>query len=218
DDVVDHYGADTLRLYEMFIGPLDRDTLWSEEGVQGVHRFLRRAWSLYAEEDGSLGRRIADDGGDAALEKILHKTIKAVTHDIEHLMFNTAISRMMEFVNAANKWDVVPRSVVEPFVLILSPFAPHLAEELWQRLGHAHTLAYEPWPAVVDEYLAVESIRIAVQVNGKVRGTIEVPAGADEEQVLDVARQDENVARHLDGKTLRREIYVPGRIVNFVAD
>jgi len=149
---------------------------------------------------------------------VLHQTIKKVTDDIEDMRFNTAIAAMMEFVNAANKWDVLPRSVVEPFVLILSPFAPHLAEELWQRLGHDHTLAYAPWPDIDEAHLAVERLRIAVQVNGKVRGTIEVPVDADKQHVLALARQDQNVARHLDGKTLRREIYVPGRIVNFVAN
>jgi leucyl-tRNA synthetase len=148
---------------------------------------------------------------------VLHQTIKRVGEDIEAMRFNTAIAAMMEFVNAGYKWDVLPRAVVKPFVLILSPFAPHLAEELWQRLGHAGTLAYEPWPEVVEDYLVEEHIEIAVQVNGKVRGTIRIEADAPRDLVLETAKQDDNVARFLDGKTLRREIYVPGRIVNFVA-
>ncbi len=218
DEIIHKYGADAFRLYEMFMGPLEQVKPWSTRSVEGTFRFLNRAWRLVVDErTGTLKAALQDAKPSKEHLRLLHQTIKKVTDDIEGLRFNTAIAAMMEFVNAANKWDVLPRSVVEPFVLILSPFAPHLAEELWQRLGHDHTLAYEPWPAVDDEHLAVERIRIAVQVNGKVRGAIEVPANADKERVLALARQDKNVARHLDGKTLRREIYVPGRIVNFVA-
>ena len=217
DEVVHKYGADAFRLYEMFMGPLEQVKPWSTRSVEGTYRFINRAWRLIVDDrTGTL--KVQDAEPSKEHLRLLHQTIKKVTDDIEGLRFNTAIAAMMEFVNAANKWDVLPRSVVEPFVLILSPFAPHLAEELWQRLGHTDTLAYEPWPAVDDAHLAVERIRIAVQVNGKVRGAIEVPADADKQQVLALARQDKNVARHLDGKTLRREIYVPGRIVNFVAN
>ena len=217
DEIIATYGADAFRLYEMFMGPLEQVKPWNTRSVEGTFRFLNRAWRLIVDDrTDALNTAVQDAEPSAEQLRVLHQTIKKVTDDIEDMRFNTAIAAMMEFVNAATKWDVLPRSVVEPFVLILSPFAPHLAEELWQRLGHADTLAYEPWPAVVDEHLAVERIRIAVQVNGKVRGTIEVPANADKERVLALARQDKNVARHLDGKTLRREIYVPGRIVNFV--
>ncbi|MBI2434246.1 MAG: leucine--tRNA ligase [Candidatus Hydrogenedentes bacterium] len=137
DDVVREYGADSMRLYEMFMGPLDRDKPWTDEGIQGVHRFLKRVWALFVAEDGGLQPKIAESGGDPALVKVLHKTIKAITQNIEDLYFNTAIARMMEFVNAATKAERIDRSVMEQFVLLLAPFAPHVAEEIWSRLGHA---------------------------------------------------------------------------------
>ena len=145
DDVVQAYGADSMRLYEMFMGPLDRDKPWTDEGVQGVHRFLKRAWGLFIEHtSGAIHPRIVKSGGDPAMVKDLHKTIKAVSHDIEGLLFNTAIARMMEFVNAALKVESIDKAVAEEFVLLLAPFAPHLAEEVWQRLGHGESLAYAP--------------------------------------------------------------------------
>jgi len=139
-----------------------------------------------------------------------------VTEDIESLRFNTAISALMEFTNAANKWDRIPHAVAESFTLLLSPLAPHLAEELWQRLGHTESLAYADWPEHDPKWLVAATATIAIQINGKVRGKIEVPADAAEDAVLAAARQDSNVSRHLDGASVRRAIYVPGRIVNFV--
>jgi leucyl-tRNA synthetase len=217
DDVVDEYGADTLRLYEMFMGPLQQDKPWSTDDVEGVHRFLNRAWRLLV--DGDSGDLIvADEEPEREQLRALHQTIKKVTQDIEHLDFNTAIAAMMEFVNTANKWDAMPREIAEPFVLLLSPFAPHITEELWSRLGHDETLAYEDWPEYEEALLHREVVEMAVQVNGTVRGTIEVDADADEEDVLATAKDEENVARHLDGKDIQREIYVPGQIVNFVTE
>ncbi|MDX1548311.1 MAG: leucine--tRNA ligase, partial [Rhodothermales bacterium] len=219
DEVIAQYGADAFRLYEMFMGPLEQVKPWSTRGVEGTFRFLNRAYRLLVDEDsGELNPSVQEAEPTKEQLRMLHRTIQKVTDDVEGLRFNTAIAAMMEFVNAANKWDVLPRAVAEPFVLVLSPFAPHLAEALWQRLGHAETLAYAPWPEVVEEYLAEETVEIAVQVNGRVRGSIAVPADAEKAAVLAAAKEDENVARHLDGKTLRREIYVPGRIVNFVAN
>ncbi|PSQ78879.1 MAG: leucine--tRNA ligase [Bacteroidetes bacterium QH_7_62_13] len=215
DDVVDEYGADTLRLYEMFMGPLEQDKPWSTDDVEGVHRFLNRAWRLLIDDD-SGEPTVTDDDPSRDQLRELHQTIEAVTTDIENLDFNTAIAAMMEFVNAANKWDTMPRATAEPFVLLLSPFAPHLAEELWARLGHDDSLAHEDWPEYEEELLQREVVEMAVQVNGTVRGTIEVDADADEDDVLTSAKEDENVARHLDGKDTQREIYVPGQIVNFV--
>mgnify|MGYP006291351591 FL=1 len=138
--------------------------------------------------------------------------------DIEDLSFNTAIAAMMEFVNAAKKWDTVPRAIAEPFVVLLSPFAPHLAEELWQQLGHDASIAYADWPEWDEEVLKKDVVEIAVQVNGAVRGTVEVAPDAPEDEALAAAKEEPNVARHLDGQTIRREIYVPGRIINFVAN
>jgi leucyl-tRNA synthetase len=218
DEVVDQYGADAFRLYEMFMAPLEQDKPWNTRSVEGTYRFLNRVWRLVVEtRTDTLNAAVQAVTPSKEQLRVLHQTIQKVTDDIEGMRFNTAIAAMMEFVNAANKWDVLPSSVIEPFVTLFSPFAPHLAEELWRRLGHDATLAYEPWPEFVEAHLVEDRIEIAVQVNGKVRGTIEVPADADKEAVLGVAKRDDNVARHLDGKTLRREIYVPGRIVNFVA-
>jgi leucyl-tRNA synthetase len=210
DDVVAQYGADSLRLYEMFMGPLEQTKPWSMRGVEGVHRFLARVWRLATE--------VGFEDVDASREqqRVLHASIRKVTEDIEGLRFNTAIAAMMEFVNAAYKWETVPRSVMEPFVLILAPFAPHLAEELWQRLGHEDSLAYAPWPRHDEALLAADEVEIAVQVNGKLRGSITVPAGAERDAVLDAARRHENVARYLENGSVRKEVLVPGRLVNFV--
>ena len=214
DDIVRDYGADALRLYEMFLGPLEQVKPWSTRGVEGVFRFLNRAWRLVIGEEGEPATSDVEPTRDEL--RLLHQTIQKVTDDVEAMRFNTAIAAMMEFVNKANKWDRMPEAVAESFVLLLSPFAPHLAEELWHRLGHADSLAYAPWPEVNEAYLEEDEIEIPVQVNGKVRAAITVAADADEEAVLAAAREHENVTRYLNGGTIRREIYVPGRIVNLV--
>ena len=217
DDVVDEYGADALRLYEMFMGPLEQVKAWSTSDVDGVFRFLNRVWRLIVDEE-SGDVIVTDEDPDREQLRALHETIKAVTEDIEEMDFNTAIAAMMEFVNTANKWDGMPRAVAEQLVLLLSPFAPHITEELWARLGHDESLAYEDWPAYEEALLQREVVEMAVQVNGTVRATIEVSAEADEDDILATAKEQENVARHLDGKTIQREICVPGQIVNFVAN
>ena len=219
DDIVEHHGADALRMYEMFMGPLEQMKPWSMSGVEGVSRFIGRVWRMIIDDradDVTLNDAIqeADPTGDQL--RVLHKTIKAVTEDIEKLSFNTAISRMMEFTNALTHDDVRPRSVIEPFVLLLSPFAPHLAEELWQALGHENTLAYEDWPEFDDEKIAESTIEIPVQINGKVRAKISVPADADQAAMQTVAEGDDAVAKQLDGKEVVKVIVVPGRMVNFV--
>ena len=188
---------------------------WSTNGVDGTHRFLNRVWRLFAESNsGERGISETEPGDDQL--RLLHQTIAKVTDDIESMRFNTAIAALMEFTNAANKWRTLPRAIAEPFTLVLAPLAPHIAEELWSILGHSETLAYEQWPDVDERYLINETVTIAVQVNGKMRGRIEVAADAAETDVLAVAKADENVARHLDGMSIKREIYVPGRIVNLV--
>jgi len=217
DDVVDAYGADALRLYEMFMGPLEQVKPWSTSDVDGVFRFLNRVWRLVIdEESGDLRDAVTREAPEREQQRVLHETIKRVTEDVEDLDFNTAIAAMMEFVNAANKWDTVPRGVIEPFVLLLSPFAPHISEELWERLGHDDSLAYADWPEWEADLLKKDTVEMAVQVNGTVRATIEVDADADKDAVLAHAKGEDNVARYLDGKEIHREIYVPGQIVNFV--
>jgi len=216
DVVAETLGADSLRLYEMFMGPLDREKPWSEEGVQGVHRFLKRIWALLVSEDGELHPRVVPSGGDASLVKALHRTLKSVAHDIEAMLFNTAISRMMEFVNAAYKVETIDRAVVEPFVLALAPFAPHLAEELWERLGHGQTLAYHPWPEHDESLLAEDTVEIPVQISGKLRGVVSVAKDADRDAILAAAKADAKIALHLEGKTIVKEIVVPGKLLNLV--
>lgn len=216
DDVVREYGADSMRLYEMFMGPLDRDKPWTDEGIQGVYRFLRRVWLLFVTEDGALHPRVVRSGGAPGMLRELHKMIKAVGKDIEHLQFNTAIARMMEFLNAAVKNEQIDQAILEQFVLVLAPFAPHVAEELWERLGHENTLAYEPWPAYDESLLVEDAMEIPVQVSGKLRGKVVLPKTADQATVLAAARADEKIAPHLEGKTILKEIYVPGKMLNLV--
>lgn len=220
DDVVENYGADSLRLYEMFMGPLEQVKPWSTKGVEGVNRFLNRAWRLFfGEEHEEDVFNVSDDKPTKEQLKTLHEAIQKVSEDIEGLRFNTAISALMIFVNEANQWEGgVPRSVAEPFVKLLSPFAPHIAEEIWSKFGHNESLAYEPWPELVEEYLKAETIDMPVQVNGKVRANITVPAekSKDKDFVLGLAKQQENVERYLEDTTIMKEIFVPGRIVNLV--
>ena len=226
DEVVKEYGADALRLYEMFMGPLPDSKPWSMEGVSGVANFLGRVWRLiidWQNDDAvTLDPKVTDAEPSADQLRTLHATIKAVTEDIDKLSFNTAIARMMEFVNFFNKEDTRPRACIEPFVLILSPFAPHLCEELWQALGHASsdgkpcTLAYEPWPAFDESHLKQDTIELPVQVNGKVRAKVQVPADADQAAVLEIAKANEKVAGQIEGKQIVKEIVVPGRLVNLV--
>ncbi len=228
DTVIAEYGADALRCYEMFMGPLEQVKPWNTRSVAGVYRFLHRAWSLILSDAGSLRTEIVDEdpshqdsgrqnlGPTDRLTRVFHKTVKKVTEDIDGMRFHTALSALMVFLNEAQKTDRLPRTMAESFVLLLAPFAPHLGEELWQRLGHAETLAYEAWPTYDPELIRDETITMAVQVNGKLRATIDLAADVDKETALSAARSQEKVAVYLEGKTIRREIVVPGRLVNFV--
>ncbi|MFH1965995.1 MAG: leucine--tRNA ligase, partial [Acidobacteriota bacterium] len=219
DDVVRGYGADALRLYEMFMGPLEQEKPWNMKGVDGVHRFLSRIWRLVTENNSSepiINSSIQDIVPGREQLRVLHEAIKKISEDIEKMRFNTAISAMMIFIDSAMKWEIKPKSIIEPFILLLSPFAPHISEELWYILGHENTLANEPWPEFDPKLLKTDSINVVVQVNGKKRATITVPAGAEKEAVLVSAKEEPNVARFLEGKQLRKEIYVPGKLVSLV--
>lgn len=219
DEVVKEYGADSLRLYEMFMGPLEATKPWSMEGVNGVYNFLGRAWRMIIDdraEEMTLSPALTDDAPNADELRILHKTIKAVTEDVAKLSFNTAIARMMEFTNFFTKQERRPRACMEPFVLLLSPFAPHMAEELWEAIGHGKTLAYEPWPKFDEALMAESSVELAVQVNGKVRGKITVAADANNGTILAAAKAEPKVAEQLAGKTVVQEKVVPGRLVILV--
>lgn len=215
DDIVAEYGADSLRLYEMFMGPLEQMKPWNMNGVAGVHRFLNRAWRLFI-DDRTEANLWTEDAPTEAQFKDLHKAIKKVTEDIDGMRYNTAIAAMMEFVNAAYQWETRPKAVLEPFILILSPFAPHIAEELWARLGHEISLAYEAWPTFDEAYLKEDTVEIAVQVNGKVRAVISIGIEAPEAEALAIAKAHPNVQAHIEGKTIRKEIYKAGKILNIV--
>ncbi|VFQ81726.1 unnamed protein product [Cuscuta campestris] len=223
DDVVLEYGADSLRLYEMFMGPLRESKQWSTSGIEGVHRFLARVWRLIIGPP--LPNGTFQDGTATVNEKptidqyrCLHRTIEKVTEEIEGTRFNTGISAMMEFINIAYKWDRLPLSVIEPFVLLLSPYAPHMSEELWCRLGHTESLAYEPFPKVDPAYLKDTTLVLAVQINGKTRGTIVVEEWCSEEDAFRLASLDFKLSRFLDGITVRKRIYVPGKVLNVVVE
>lgn len=219
DEVVDVYGADALRLYEMFMGPLEQTKPWNMSGVEGVSRFLARAWRMIADdvaEEVKLNPAIQAVEPNADQLRILHKTIQAVSDDCEKLSFNTSISRLMEFTNHFSQQESRPQSVMEAFVLMLSPFAPHLAEELWELLGHGKTLAYEPWPEFDPAMIVESEIEIPVQINGKLRSKIRIPAEADSAAMQAAAEADETVQKQISDKQVVKVIAVPGRMVNFV--
>ncbi len=213
-DVVRDYGADTLRIYEMFMGPLEQVKPWQTSGCEGVSRFLNRVWRLFVDEESGATRALPKST-PKEVRKALHLAVQEANSGIEELKFNTPVSKMMEFVNAA-KGTPPAQADAEAFVKILSTYAPHLGEELWERLGHETTLAYEPWPEVDESALVDDTITVAVQVNGKVRATLSIAADADKDSVLAAAKAEDNVRKYIDGKELRREIYVPGRLVNLV--
>lgn len=216
DDIIKDWGADSLRLYEMFMGPFEASKPWQTQGIVGVHRFLKRIHRLVVNEDGKRSENIDAPANAEAFEKVLHKTIKKVGESTEALGFNTAIAAMMELVNAAYKEPAITKKTVETLTLLLAPYAPHMAEELWEDLGHTKSLAFEPWPAYDPALTVEDELVISVQVNGKLRGTITVPKAAPKDEVLSQAKGLEAVQRQLEGKEIAKEIFVPGKIVNFV--
>jgi leucyl-tRNA synthetase len=216
DEVIDIYGADAMRLYEMFMGPLDVAKPWQMAGVAGVSRFLQRVWRLMADDGNALSPHVRHVEPPAEIERLLHKTIRSVTEDIEALRFNTAIARLMEMSNALLPLAEKPRSVVETFTLLLAPFAPHLAEELWSMLGHEPSLAHAPWPPFDPALVEDELREYVVQINGKLRHRMFADAGLSGAALLEIAKADPRVAELLQGKRLVKEIAVPGRLVNFV--
>jgi leucyl-tRNA synthetase len=219
DEVVNRYGTDSMRLYEMFMGPLEATKPWSMRGVEGVYRFLGRVWRLLIDDRSEtvrLAEAVQDTPPDRDTLRHLHRTIKKVTDDLDGMRFNTAISAMMELVNHLTKLEVRPRSVLEPLVLLLSPFAPHLGEELWSALGHATTLAYEPWPPYDEQLTRADEIEVPVQVNGKLRAKVTVSADVDDDTLRASALAEERVRATIDGKQVRKVIVVPRKLVNIV--
>jgi leucyl-tRNA synthetase len=221
DEIVADYGADSLRLYEMFMGPLEASKPWSMAGVNGVRGFLDRVWRMIIDdraETKTLNESIVDTAPTDEQLRVLHKTIKAVSQDIENLSFNTAIARLMEFVNYFTKQTTRPRSIMSKFILILSPLAPHIAEELWAILGHKQTLAYEPWPTFDESLTVDQSVEIPISIQGKLRSKINIARGMSNDEVEKIALLDERIAELLVGKTVKKVIIVPDRMVNIVAN
>ncbi len=214
DDIIARYGADALRLYEMFMGPLVQTKPWSTHGVEGVYRFLQRVWRLYVDSQNQLSAQLRDVEPAAGQKKILHKTIKKVSQDIESLNFNTAISQMMIFVNEMTPLEIRPLGILEPFVRVLAPFAPHLAEELWQKLGHKNTLAYEPFPEYDEAITVDEEVTVVLQVNGKLREKLFVPKGLEKDELEKLVK--EKLATWISGKEILKTIIVPDKLVNVV--
>ena len=206
-DVVEEYGADTLRLYEMFMGPLEVSKPWNDNNVQGAKRFITRVWNFFTEPE-----NITEEAG-GPLERIYHQTVKKVTNDFEALGYNTAISQMMIFVNEVYKVGKCPREYAEGLVKMFSCVCPHAGEEIWQRMGHDNTIAYEPWPTYDEAKTVEDTVEIAVQINGKTKGTIAIAKADPKDEVL--AKAKEAIADKLTGNIVK-EINVPGKIVNIV--
>ena len=209
------YGADTLRLYEMFMGPLDASIAWNENGLEGSRKFLDRVWRLIVDEEGKMRDRITTIN-DGRLTKIYHQTVKKVTEDMANLHFNTAISQLMVFVNEANKVDALPYEYVEGFVKLLSPVVPHITEELWSKLGHVGSIAYAKWPTYDESKLVEDVVEIVVQINGKVRQHLQVSKDASREELQALALNDERIKQELVDKEVKKVIAVPGKLVSIV--
>jgi leucyl-tRNA synthetase len=219
DTVVDEYGADSMRLYEMFMGPLEATKPWSMRGVEGVYRFLSRVWRLIIDdraEDLKVGETVQDVAPDRDTQRKLHLTIRKVTEDLDSLRFNTAIAAMMEYSNHLTALKIRPKSALEPLVLLLAPFAPHIAEELWLALGHRETLAYEPWPTFDERLTRAAEVEIPVQINGKLRTRLTVAAETSREDLEKAALADPRVQTLIEGKKIVKVIVVPGKLVNIV--
>jgi leucyl-tRNA synthetase len=214
DKIVAEYGADTFRLYEMYLGPLEAQKPWNTRDIVGMSRFLGSVWRIFIGDDEKA--RVIDAAIPADLDRRMHRAIKKVAEDILNLRFNTAIAELIELNNEMTQLVAVPRELAENYALMLSPFAPHLAEELWTRLGHHKSLSHRPWPTVDESKLVETTIEVPVQVNGKLRGKVTIAAGASEEQVFAAVQSNDSIKPWVDGKQLVKRIYVAGKMVNLV--
>ncbi len=218
DEVVDKYGADSLRLFEMFLGPLEASKPWSTKGIEGINRFLNRFWRMIVANDGKLSNAIVDIPLNSEQEFILHSTIKKVSEDIESLRFNTAIAQMMIFVNEFTKYNQRPKHAIEKIVLCLAPFAPHIAEELWQILGHSESIFLHPFPDYDNSKIFQTTVEMVIQVNSKIRAKIQVLTNSEKNQVEMLAKEEPNVKKYLDGKNINKVVFVPNKLINFITD
>ncbi|MBD2872957.1 leucine--tRNA ligase [Paenibacillus arenilitoris] len=218
DDIVNEFGADTLRMYEMFMGPLEATKPWNTNGVEGTYRFLSRVWRLFVSEDGSLNAKIGGSVASDAFKRTWHRSIKKITEDYEALRFNTVISQLMIFVNEAYKTDALPAEAMAQFVQLLSPIAPHIAEELWERLGRSDSLTYAAFPSYDEAWTVDQEVEIVVQVNGKIADRVSIAADMDAAEMESLAKELEKVKELIAGKTIRKVIAVKGKLVNIVAN
>ncbi|GEK59589.1 leucine--tRNA ligase [Marinococcus halophilus] len=218
DEIIRTHGADTLRLYEMFMGPLDASIAWSNSGLDGARRFLDRVWRLFVTDEGAIRESIHDEKAPEPFARTYHQTVKKVTEEFTELRFNTGISQLMVFVNEANKQETLPKQELKGFLQLLSAIAPHLAEELWSRLGEEHSISRSSWPVHDEQMLIEDEIEIIIQVNGKLRAKAVVPRDADEKDLESTAMEQEKIVQELEGKTVRKVIAIPGKLVNIVAN
>jgi len=217
DEIISEYGADTFRLYEMYMGPLDMAKPWNTRDVPGLHKLCQRIWRLFVDEStGEISASLTGGTPDDTSLRALHKLVKKVTEELEQLKLNTGIAAIFDFVNTMTRATSRTRAVLEPFVLVLAPFAPHLAEELWSRLGHPESLAYEPWPAFDPRLARDEQVEIAVQVNGKIKAKIMVDADAADDAVQAAAMADAKVMAAMENRPVRKVVVAKGRLVNII--
>jgi leucyl-tRNA synthetase len=216
DDVIALYGADSLRMYEMFMGPIERAKPWNTEGLGGIHRFLNRIWRIYVNDDGNISQNIKDKGAGEEFKKAYHKTVQIVGDHIERARFNTAIAQMMVFINECYKETTLDRDMMTGFIKLLSTFAPHIAEELWHKMGHTGVLLYEKWPEFDPKMVIEEKIEYPVQINGKVRFKIEISADAEEDDIKAALFSHDRFFQYTEGKDIIKTIIVPKRIITLV--
>ena len=214
DTIVEQYGADTLRLYEMFLGPLEQSKPWDTNGIDGVHKFLRKTWRLYIDKDNSL--RLTDGQPSPEELKVLHRTIKKTADDVERFSFNTAVSSFMICVNDLTDLKCDKRAILEPLITLLAPFAPHMAEELWSRIGHPKTVCDGKWPQFNPEYLVESSVLYPVSFNGKMRFKLELPANLTVPEIEKAALENEQTQKWIEGMQVKKIIVVAGKIINIV--
>ena len=217
EEIMDEYGSDSMRLYEMFMGPLNKSKPWSTKGLQGCYRFVNKLWSIIVDENGDLSSKIVNEYKDDKQTLFLHhQTIKKLADDIENLHFNTAVSQLMIYCNHLQKCDTISKKLIEELVVILSPFVPHLSEEFWSLLGHSETITYQPWPHFDDNLMQLDEVTITVQVNGKLRANINIAKDSDEKDVVSEALSLDNVEKYTSDGNIVKTIYVPNRLLNFV--